>query len=425
MYPSVLAENKDVEGKKNYELSNHLGNVLAVISDRKKGSGNVGGNYAYFDAVTISATDYYPFGMAMPGRTFNTEGYRYGFNGQERDTELGNSFFTAEYWEYDARIGRRWNRDPVVLAWQSPYAALDNNPIALSDPSGASTQDPVKETDPTYDPKKDTKSIVLEEIIVKDKKPLDRKKYPIASNFERSLRNSYDVTMGMSNNQFINPYKTSQQRQSDLVYASRLGETSEEITKAWLMALAAPLQEFVLAEMLFAGAAGEYMLLYHGTTSKAANSILSNGFKMGARTTADFGDGVYLTESLSTARYAALRHEGSEIISVAVPISKLSKLKTLTFETADMSWSNFARSFKTGLRTTHPFDIVKGPFYGRYSERLGIALSNGNHLQISFNTVKSLNLLNQSLLYTTNPYIGRLSIGIYLSEKTLMGIQNK
>ena len=171
MYPSVSTENKDFEGKKNYELSNHLGNVLAVISDRKKGSGNVNGNYAYFDAVTISATDYYPFGMAMPGRTFNTEGYRYGFNGQERDTELGNSFFTAEYWEYDARIGRRWNRDPVVLAWQSPYAALDNNPIALSDPSGASTQDPVKETDPTYDPKKDTKSNVLAEIEVKAKRP--------------------------------------------------------------------------------------------------------------------------------------------------------------------------------------------------------------------------------------------------------------
>ena len=44
MYPSVSTENKDFEGKKNYELSNHLGNVLAVISDRKKGSGNVNGN---------------------------------------------------------------------------------------------------------------------------------------------------------------------------------------------------------------------------------------------------------------------------------------------------------------------------------------------------------------------------------------------
>jgi hypothetical protein len=51
--------------------------------------------------------------MGMPGRKVASEGYRYGFNGQEKSTELdqdGNSM-TAEYWQYDARLGRRWNVD--------------------------------------------------------------------------------------------------------------------------------------------------------------------------------------------------------------------------------------------------------------------------------------------------------------------------
>ena len=31
--------------------------------------------------------DYYPFGAPMPGRTFSTSSYRFGFNGMESDDE--------------------------------------------------------------------------------------------------------------------------------------------------------------------------------------------------------------------------------------------------------------------------------------------------------------------------------------------------
>ncbi len=37
---------------------------------------------------------------------------------------------------YDSRIGRRWERDPVVKEWESPYAAFKNNPIQFADPLG-------------------------------------------------------------------------------------------------------------------------------------------------------------------------------------------------------------------------------------------------------------------------------------------------
>ena len=40
------------------------------------------------------------------------------------------------FWEYDTRLGRRWNVDTVVKQWESPYACFRNNPIYHSDPSG-------------------------------------------------------------------------------------------------------------------------------------------------------------------------------------------------------------------------------------------------------------------------------------------------
>jgi hypothetical protein len=67
--------------------------------------------------------------------------YRYHFNGQEKDDEVygkGN-MTTAEYWQYDTRLGRRWNADPVVKVWESCYATFANNPICYVDLLGADT----------------------------------------------------------------------------------------------------------------------------------------------------------------------------------------------------------------------------------------------------------------------------------------------
>lgn len=65
--------------------------------------------------------------------------YIYGFQGQEDDPEIkgkGNSY-TAEFWQYDSRLGRRWNTDPVVKEYESPFACFGNNPILYIDPNGA------------------------------------------------------------------------------------------------------------------------------------------------------------------------------------------------------------------------------------------------------------------------------------------------
>jgi RHS repeat-associated protein len=58
----------DTIGQKRYELSNHLGNVLAVVSDKRIVVGCT--TYA---AELHQATDYYPFGAPMPGRSLSLE----------------------------------------------------------------------------------------------------------------------------------------------------------------------------------------------------------------------------------------------------------------------------------------------------------------------------------------------------------------
>lgn len=52
------------------------------------------------------------------------------------DIVIGDNLYTALSWEYDARLGRRWNVDPVVKPWESSYASFSNNPLMYVDPSG-------------------------------------------------------------------------------------------------------------------------------------------------------------------------------------------------------------------------------------------------------------------------------------------------
>jgi len=121
-----------------YVKENHLGSVLATVSDRKLPveSTSTPGTVAYYLADVTSATDMYSGGMQMPGRSFNSNSYRYGHNTQEKDDEIFNGAYTAEFWEYDARTLRRWNLDPVVKPWRSGYDAFDNTPIWKVDPNG-------------------------------------------------------------------------------------------------------------------------------------------------------------------------------------------------------------------------------------------------------------------------------------------------
>jgi RHS repeat-associated protein len=126
-------------GKKLFELTNHLGNVLVTISDRKLPVQNgTTGTVAYDAADVVSANDNYVFGMTMPGRNYQSDKYRYGFNGKEKDnsTGEGNLDFGARI--YDSRISRWLAVDPLQVKFphESPYIFVGNNPVFFVDVKG-------------------------------------------------------------------------------------------------------------------------------------------------------------------------------------------------------------------------------------------------------------------------------------------------
>jgi RHS repeat-associated protein len=166
-------------GNKQYEIANHLGNVLVTVSDKRQAvdpyaytlTGN-GSDYTYnprqyayeytpgtglytqtagsdgladwYTPDVLSYTDYYAFGAAQSGRA-GGDPYRYKFNGMETDPESKNGEgldYTTEYRTYDARVGRWFSKDPIVKHWESPYAAFANNPIFFNDPAGLNPSDP-------------------------------------------------------------------------------------------------------------------------------------------------------------------------------------------------------------------------------------------------------------------------------------------
>jgi len=140
---------RQYRGNKRYELSNHLGNVLSVISDKlipyegysPGGDSRNNTRNFLFTADVVSATDYYAFGMVMPGRTFEVAGaYRYGFNGMEKDNEWSgddNVYFTLHR-VLDVRVGRWMSPDPKTEEYpdESPYCSEENDPLNNTDPEG-------------------------------------------------------------------------------------------------------------------------------------------------------------------------------------------------------------------------------------------------------------------------------------------------
>lgn len=144
--PQVVHYQPDVQrthmqrGQKRYELVNHLGNVLVVISDKKLPH-CVEGAAEYYTAEVLQATDYSAFGVILKDREYyatTSDKYRFGFNTQERTDEIAGegNHYTAEFWEYDPRVVLRWNTDPKPHPSWSPYSIMQCNPIWNTDHKG-------------------------------------------------------------------------------------------------------------------------------------------------------------------------------------------------------------------------------------------------------------------------------------------------
>jgi len=129
-------------GKVNYELKNHLGNVLAVVSDGVEAAEDdqVPGTIGVYTADVVSANEYSSFGAKKPGLSFNSKNYRYGFNGKEKldDGELGLNHYDYGFRIYNPNIGRFLSTDPLTdsYAMLTPYQFASNTPIWAIDLDG-------------------------------------------------------------------------------------------------------------------------------------------------------------------------------------------------------------------------------------------------------------------------------------------------
>lgn len=120
-----------------YELTDHLGNIRALIADYRKAT-IVSNAITSNDVPLLSFTDYYAFGSNM--RSYNQTESRMGFNGKELNSEIagaGNNYdFGARM--LDTRLGRWMSLDPLQSKYpsMSPYNFSGDSPICFKDNDG-------------------------------------------------------------------------------------------------------------------------------------------------------------------------------------------------------------------------------------------------------------------------------------------------
>jgi RHS repeat-associated protein len=114
-----------------------LSNTLITISDNKIGVDAGTDNTAdYYQATILSATDYYAFGMSMKERSWQSDSYRYGFNGKENDADWEVQDYGFRI--YKPEISKFLSVDPLTQSypWYTPYQFAGNSPVAAIDLDG-------------------------------------------------------------------------------------------------------------------------------------------------------------------------------------------------------------------------------------------------------------------------------------------------
>ncbi|HEY3402434.1 MAG TPA: RHS repeat-associated core domain-containing protein [Ohtaekwangia sp.] len=139
MYTGEIAEGTQTLGRRSYELSNHLGNVLTVVTDNI----NMQADTAWGNV--LSTNDYYPFGLEMEGRCWaDTTSLisRYAFNGKEKD-DFGSVVYDYGFRIYNPAIAKFLSVDPLTknYPWYTPYQFAGNKPIWKIDLDGAEEDD--------------------------------------------------------------------------------------------------------------------------------------------------------------------------------------------------------------------------------------------------------------------------------------------
>ena len=103
-----------------YNYTDHLGNVRVSYTKGEDGNRKI-----------VDENSYYPFGLKHNNQSIvNTANpnYKYKYQGQERQDELGLNWDSFKWRNYDPAIGRFFNIDPLAdrFSYQSPYNFQEN-----------------------------------------------------------------------------------------------------------------------------------------------------------------------------------------------------------------------------------------------------------------------------------------------------------
>ena len=134
-----------------YNFKDHLGNVRMSYADDPQ----------THVLKILEENHYYPYGLkhtnynadlnafaakgagialaaaTQPPATPTTLDYNYKFNGMEWQDDLVLNMYDMDMRDYDPATVRWFNIDPVMHFDQSPYMAMNGNPVFYADPSGA------------------------------------------------------------------------------------------------------------------------------------------------------------------------------------------------------------------------------------------------------------------------------------------------
>lgn len=118
----ALEEQRSIQ---RYQYANHLGSACLELNE---------------NAEVLSYQEFHPFGSTsyqMHTNDAETSLKRYQYNGKERDDETGLDYYGARY--YASWLCRFISVDPMkeARAWLTPYNYVQNNPMKLTDPTGA------------------------------------------------------------------------------------------------------------------------------------------------------------------------------------------------------------------------------------------------------------------------------------------------
>ncbi|MGI9527356.1 MAG: RHS repeat domain-containing protein [Weeksellaceae bacterium] len=106
-----------------YHYKDHLDNIRLSYTD-KNGDGKI----SDYTNEIIDENNYYPFGLEHEGYNGKESGYKYKYQEQERQDELGLNWDSFKWRNYDYALGRFMSVDPLAedYVYNSTYAFQEN-----------------------------------------------------------------------------------------------------------------------------------------------------------------------------------------------------------------------------------------------------------------------------------------------------------